>query len=60
MLTKLKRKLEWLESHNKNYTKQQYYTILECLEIIEEIELEKVVSSFVGDDHNEWIKLWRL
>ena len=53
MLTKLKRKLEWLESHNKNYTKQQYYTILECLEIIEEIELEKVVSSFVGDDHNE-------
>lgn len=49
MLTELKTKLEWLKSHNKNYTKQQYYTILECLEIIDEIELEKVVSSFVNE-----------
>lgn len=48
-LYELKTKLKWLESHNKNYTKQQYYTILECLELIEEIELEKVVSSFVND-----------
>ena len=49
MLMELKTKLKWLESHNKNYTKQQYYTILECLEIIDEIELEKVVSSFVNE-----------
>jgi len=26
-------KLEYLASHNTNYTKQQYYTIIECLDI---------------------------
>ena len=36
-LQKLKEKIEWLSTHNKNYNKQQYYTILECLELIEEI-----------------------
>lgn len=30
--------LEFLASHNKNYTKKQYYTILECLEIAKELE----------------------
>lgn len=27
-------KLEYLATQNKNYTKQQYYTILECLDIV--------------------------
>lgn len=31
----LKDNLEWLSTHNKNYTKQQYYTIEDCLEIVE-------------------------
>lgn len=30
--------LEFLASHNKNYTKKQYYTILECLEIAKGLE----------------------
>lgn len=30
--------IEFLASHNKNYTKKQYYTILECLEIAKEME----------------------
>lgn len=34
-LKELKEKLEWLSTHNKNYNKQQYYTILDCLELIE-------------------------
>ena len=38
LLNQLKTHLEWLSTHNKNYTKQQYYTILECLELIEELE----------------------
>ena len=38
MIKELKEKLEWLSTNNKNYTKQQYYEILECLEIIENLE----------------------
>lgn len=30
--------LEFLASHNKNYTNKQYYAILECLDIIKEME----------------------
>lgn len=30
--------LEFLASHNKNYTNKQYYTILECLDIVKELE----------------------
>ena len=37
-LKQLKEKLEWLFMHNKNYTNQQYYTILDCLELIEKME----------------------
>ena len=29
--------LEWLESHNKNYTKEQYFKIQECLELAKEL-----------------------
>ena len=38
LLNQLKTRLEWLSTHNKNYTKQQNYTILECLELIDELE----------------------
>ena len=34
----LKSRLEYLESHNKNYTKRQYNDILEIKEIIDTIE----------------------
>ena len=36
-LKQLKEKLQWLYTHNKNYTKQQYYIIDDCLELIETI-----------------------
>ena len=36
-LEELKNKLEWLSTHNKNYTKQQYYIINDCLELIKTI-----------------------
>lgn len=36
-MQELKKKLEYLATHNKNYTKKQYYTILDCLELIEEL-----------------------
>ncbi len=38
LLNQLKKHLEFLSTHNKNYTKKQYYIILECLELIEELE----------------------
>lgn len=34
----LKSLLEWLESHNKNYNQEQYYKIIDCLEIVKSIE----------------------
>ena len=35
-LKELKHKLEWLYTHNKNYTNEQYYKIDECLDIVKE------------------------
>lgn len=34
-LDKIYKLVEWLECHNKNYTKQQYYNILDILYILE-------------------------
>jgi hypothetical protein len=31
----LKDKIDWLATHNKNYTKQQYYIILDIQELLE-------------------------
>ena len=39
MLEHIESLLEYLESHNKNYTQKQYYKILELKEIISTIEL---------------------
>ena len=36
----LQNHLEWLERHNKNYNRDQYHKILDCLEIIKNIEIE--------------------
>ena len=33
-------KLEWLESHNKNYTKEQYWKIQELLEDVKNLEVK--------------------
>ena len=38
--------INWLECHNKNYTKDQYYRILDIQEIIENI--------INGGFENEW------
>lgn len=34
-LNELKSLIDWLECHNKNYTKDQYYKILDIQEILE-------------------------
>ena len=47
-LQQLKEKLHWLSTHNKNYTKQQYHTILDCLELTKElIKKEKELEKFI-------------
>lgn len=38
-MEELVEKLTWLESHNKNYTKEQYFKIQECLELAKEQHL---------------------
>lgn len=38
LINQLKTYLKWLSTHNENYTKQQYDTILECLKLIKEME----------------------
>lgn len=35
----IKNLLMWLECHNKNYTKEQYYKICTLLDIMEAIEI---------------------
>lgn len=37
----IKRKLEFLESHNKNYTKEQYYIVCDLFSLVECIEMEE-------------------
>lgn len=34
--------LEWLESHNKNYTKMQYNKILDALDFVKAFEIVEV------------------
>lgn len=34
----LRSSLQWLEFYNKNYSKEQHYKILECLEIVKSME----------------------
>jgi hypothetical protein len=34
LLNKIKKKIDWLESHNKNLTKQQYFLILEIKDLL--------------------------
>ena len=40
VLEQIKRKITFLESHNKNYTKEQYYQISEIYNFIECLESE--------------------
>lgn len=57
MIEELQKKLYWLSTHNKNYTKQQYYTIMDCLELIEElIKKEKELEKFIGEYEHEHIQ----
>ena len=37
----IKRKLEFLESHNKNYTKEQYYIVCDLFSLVKCIEMEE-------------------
>lgn len=38
LLNKIKKKIDWLESHNKNYTKQQYNLICEIQDLLKQGE----------------------
>ena len=50
MMEELQKKLYWLSTHNRNYTKQHYYTIMDCLEMVEElIRKQKEVENFIGE-----------
>ena len=37
---RLKSKIDWLESHNKNYTKQQYFFICDLQAFLKSLEIE--------------------
>lgn len=37
---RLKSKIDWLESHNKNYTKQQYFFIYDLQAFLKSLEIE--------------------
>jgi len=41
VLEKMKKNIVFLESHNKNYTKEQYYKICEIYNFIECLECEE-------------------
>ena len=40
-IEKIKNNLQYLESHNKNYTKKQYELILDLIDLINEAEKEE-------------------
>lgn len=40
-IERIKDYLQYLESHNKNYTKRQYETILDLIDLINEAEKEE-------------------
>lgn len=40
ILDDIKSKIIWLESHNKNYTKEQYYKICDLYDFIRCLEIE--------------------
>lgn len=40
-LYKMKELIDFLESHNKNYTKEQYYKILDLQELIKTLEIKE-------------------
>lgn len=41
-LHELRGLLEWLENHNKNYTKMQYNKILDALDFVKSFEIVEV------------------
>lgn len=64
-LTKIYDNLKFLSTHNKNYNKTQYYTILDTLEIVEnEIRYNRIIElleineiAFQHDGEENWINI---
>lgn len=48
-------KVDWLSSHNKNYTKEQYHTILELQEQIGHI-IDAIESTIDLTDEQKWTR----
>ena len=55
MKNNVKRMVDWLESHNKNYTKEQYQTILELQEMIGYI-ISGLVDTIDLPDEQKWMR----
>lgn len=55
MTNNVKRMVDWLESHNKNYTKEQYNTILELQEMIGNI-IDALESATELPDEQKWTR----
>ena len=52
VLKELKNKLDWLSTHNKNYTKQQYYMIMDCVDAVDKLLMgsSKIDENVILDD----------
>lgn len=70
VLNEIKDKIYWLSTHNKNYTKEQYNTILDIQELVEKLDdkeliedSKKLVETGEWDDSDpdmqEWIRVMR-
>lgn len=55
MKNNVKRMVDWLESHNKNYTKEQYQTILELQEMIGYI-IDAIKDTIDLPDEQKWTR----
>ena len=51
--------IEYLETHNKNYTKKQYYSILDLKEISEELKNRFLVIEEKKETKKDLQKQWQ-
>ena len=51
--------IDYLESHNKNYTKKQYFNILDLKEISEELQKRFLVIEEKTENKNDLKKQWQ-
>lgn len=57
MIHELKKQLQWLAAHNKNYTKEQYYKITECLDILEQVSAKDLLNDIYIEYLNNYLTI---